>query len=194
VSQRIERRTAPFGIALAIGAMLTLALFRLPELFVARFERERALSFGQAGWAFRFLVMAALAQAAYGGFVVLRTERVRKAWAARTPDRPERDGKRLSRARVARSAASTAASMIFLTFVYGIAAFVVTAERGGYWLFVLIALGQAAWYFRRVGEIVTWLRFQPEPAYKDPNKAPWVREPPDYCPPLTRGLIAPQTK
>jgi hypothetical protein len=77
--------------------------------------------------------------------------------------------------------------MIFLTFVYGLAAFLVTGQRGGYWLFAVLFLAQGAWYYRQVGDIGRWLEFQPEVVTR-PSSAVWIREPDDYCPPLARSL------
>jgi hypothetical protein len=77
--------------------------------------------------------------------------------------------------------------MVFLTFVYGLAAFLVTGQRGGYWLFAVLFIAQAAWYYRQVGDIGRWLGFQPE-VVAQPSSAVWVREPGDYCPPLARSL------
>jgi hypothetical protein len=134
------------------------------------------LSDTQSGWAYRLLVVAALAQVFWVGFRLLRPERVA---AGRDAD--------LSNERVFAMTARTAAFIPALTIVYGLAALWVTGERGGFWLFVLIAVAQAAWYYRQVGEIGRFLGFQPQPA-PHPGPGAWIREPPDYCPPLARGL------
>ena len=93
----------------------------------------------------------------------------------------------MSRPRLLGSIARNAAGMIFLTFVYGLAAFLVTGQRGGYWLFAVLFLAQGASYYRQVGDIGRWLAFQPE-VVAQPSSAVWIREPDDYCPPLARSL------
>jgi hypothetical protein len=161
--------------------VLSVAIARLPESLVEQLQRNSPLTGTDAGWAYRLLAGAAAAQILYGGFRVLRIERVRKA--------QETDPKvaRMSRPRLLGSIARSAAGMIFLTFVYGLAAFLSTGQRGGYWLFAVLFLAQGAWYYRQVGDIGRWLEFQPEVVAR-PSSAVWVREPDDYCPPLARSL------
>lgn len=173
-------RLNPFLVAAAVILIVSLAVLRLPESFVVRLENESPFSTSQAGWAYRLLVFAAIAQAAYGGFVLLQVERVRTA-RAKDPKAAE-----MSNRETIRALARNAASMVVLTLVYGGAAFYVTGQRGGFWLFPLIALLQGAWYLRQVGQIARWIDQQPEP--KPPGRpAPaWQPEPPDYSPPLGR--------
>lgn len=178
----VPPRLRPFLYAAAVLVVVCLAVLRLPESFVAQLERNRTLSSAQAGWAYRLLAVAAIGQAAYGGFVILRPERIQKSLAK------DRRLAAMPRRLVHISVARSAASMIALTLVYGAAAFWVTGERGGFWLFALVALAQWAWYLRQTGVVAQWLAFQPEPAPEN-RRSVWVREPPDYSPPLTRGLV-----
>ena len=152
----LERRRRPFGIALAAAVIVTIAVFRLPELFVDQLRRNRAFDTGQSGWLFRLLAIAAVAQAAYIGFVLLRSERVEKAW------RVDPKLARMHRSEVFASIVRNAAGMALLTLVYGLTAFLLTGERAGFWLFVLVVAAQLAWYYRQVGMIGRWIAFQPE--------------------------------
>ena len=175
------QRRPPFAFVLAVLMVLSVAVARLPESLVEQLQRNSPVTGTEAGWVYRLLAAVAVAQVLYGGFRVLRVERVRKA--------QETDAKvaRMSRPRLLGSIARNAAGMIFLTFGYGLAAFLVTGQRGGYWLFALLFLAQAAWYYRQVGDIGRWLGFQPE-VVAQPSSAVWIREPDDYCPPLARSL------
>jgi hypothetical protein len=173
-------RLTPFLVAFGIAFIVCLALFRLPDSFLAQLERNSPLSTAQAGWAFRLLALAATGQAFYGGFVILQIDRVRKAMkedektAAMSPDE------------ILRTLARTAAGMILLTLVYGIAYLFITGERGGLWLFVVVAVLQGAWYYRQVGQIAKWFSLQvPEPEGPRRESA-WEGEPSDYSPPLGR--------
>jgi hypothetical protein len=181
VKDIMQRRRPPFAVVLAVLMVLSVAVARLPESLVEQLQRNSPLTGTDAGWAYRLLAAAAAAQVLYGGFRVLRIERVRKA--------QETDPKvaRMSRPRLLGSIARNAAGMIFLTFVYGLAAFLITGQRGGYWLFAVLFLAQGAWYYRQVGDIGRWLGFQPEFVVAR-SSAIWVREPDDYCPPLARSL------
>jgi hypothetical protein len=171
------RAREPFVAAAAALVVVTLALFRLPESFVAVLERNALLQGSAAAWAVRILAVVAVGQAAYAGVMVFRPERV----AAALDSEPSL--RAAGHARVARSLAWNAAGIAALTIVYGIAAFVVTGERAGFWLFVLIGVAQIAWYYRLTGIIVAWLRFQPQPQLGSDEP------PPPYCPPLARGLL-----
>jgi hypothetical protein len=144
-------------------------------------ERGRPLTTPQAGWAYRLLAFFAIAQALYGGFVVFRIEHVKRA-----RDRDARVAT-MTHERVITSLSRNAAGAALLTLIYGTASFVVTGQRGGYWLFPVICLLQGAWYFREIGRVARWLAFQPQAQGDIP--AQWEREPPDYCPPLARGLV-----
>jgi hypothetical protein len=177
-----RRRIGPFATAAVILLIVAIAMIQLPDSFVSQLERNRPLSTAQSEWAFRLMVLAAVAQAAYGGFVLIRVERVRKALLT--------DPKvaRMSRAELLASVERNAATMTVLTLIYGISAFAVTGDRAGFWFFPLVQIAQAAWYYRQIGDIARWLSFQPETAM---GGAPgeWKREPSDYCPPLARGLV-----
>ncbi len=167
----------PFVIAGVLLALACIVMARLPESFVATFYRSRPFSSAQSGWAYRLLVVAAVVQAAYVGFVLLRPERLASA------------GTGLSRAAAAKSAGRLAAVCASLTLVYGIASFFVTGQRGGFWLFPLLMVAQLAWYYRQVGEIVRWLAFQPEVEEEGPEgPASWNVASGDFVPPLARGL------
>ena len=177
----MQRRWPPFAFVLAVLMVLSVAVARLPESLVEQLQRNTPLPGTEGGWAYRLLAAVAVVQVLYGGFRVLRVERVKKA--------QETDAKvaRMPRPRLLGSIARNAAGMILLTFVYGLAAFLVTGQRGGYWLFVVLFLAQGAWYYRQVGDIGRWLGFQPE-VVAQPSSAVWMREPDDYCPPLARSL------
>lgn len=179
-------RARPFLIAAAIVAIVCLAVLRLPDSLLSLLRTEWALSGTQAGWAYRLLAIFAVAQAFYGGFSLLRPDRVARS---REVDPKVRA---MSRRQLLSSVARNAAAMSALTIVYGLAALGITAQRGGFWLFPLIALVQGAWYYRQVGDVRRWLFFQEDPD-EEPTPGAWEREPPDYCPPLARGLI-PVTK
>jgi hypothetical protein len=181
VTDQVIRRRAPFWVTAAILLVVCIGVLRLPESFVAQVERNRPLSSSQAGWAYRLIAVVAIAQAAYGGFFLLRPEAIRKA-----RDKDQKVAAML-RDRVVSLVARNAAFMVALTLVYGIAALGLTGERGGFWLFVVVAVAQGAWYYRQVGEIGRWLSFQPATESRGP-RGEWRREPADYCPPLARGL------
>jgi hypothetical protein len=144
-------------------------------------ERNRDFSSGQAGWFYRLIVLAAIAQVVYGGYFIFRSERVRRA------QESDRRIAAMSHSRLVTSLARTAAAMVILTVAYGLASLFITGERGGFWVFPLVGVAQAAWYLRQLGDIERWLGFQPEPVLERP-RAEWTREPPDYVPPLVRGL------
>lgn len=182
MTELYSRRRLPFAVAAAVVAIVSVAIVRLPESFVNSLERGRPLTSPQAGWAYRLLAFAAIAQALYGGFVVFRIEHVKQA-----RDRDARVAA-MTHQRVITSLSRNAAGTVLLTLLYGTASFVVTGQRGGYWLFPVICLLQGAWYFREIGRVARWLAFQPE-AEDDGAPARWEREPPDYCPPLARALV-----
>jgi hypothetical protein len=173
--------TIPFIYLGAVMLIVFLAVARLPELFVAQMERNSPLSFAQAGWAFRLIALAAIAQAAYGGFSILQVDKVRESW--------DTDPKMasMSRDQVAGLVARNAAIMVGLTLVYGLALFFLTGERGSFWLFALLAVLQGAWYFRQTRKITEYLAVQQEPE-TDKTGGRWKQEPDDYCPPLARSF------
>jgi hypothetical protein len=184
VEQLIRRRRGPFVLFGAAGIVACIVVAALPESLVAQMERNRALSSGQAGWAYRLLVVFALAAAAYTMSKAITVDSVK-----RSQDRSEKV-RALPAERVIDSVSQNAAALPLLTIVYGIASLIFTGQRGGFWLFPLIALGQGAWHYRSVGEIARWLSFQPEPEPEEEISTEWKREPPDYCPPLARGLVS----
>jgi hypothetical protein len=181
MDELLARRRSPFAVALAVSGILCLAILRLPDTFVENLGQDGPLNASQADWAFRLLAVFAILQILYGAYFVLRVERVGKA----RVDDPK--VARMTRLEIMTSLSRNAAGMVFLTVVYGVAAFVATGLRGGFWLFPGMALAQAAWYYRQLGEIGRWLVFQEEPV-EDKTRAEWRREPPDYAPPIARGL------
>ena len=182
----LARRRWPFLAFGAVGVVACVVIASLPESLLVQLERNRALNSGQAGWAYRLLVLFALVAAAYTMFRVFTIDSVK-----RSQERDAAKGRGVMPVeRAVDSLAQNAASVPLLTVVYGVASVFFTGQRGGFWLFPLIALGQGAWHYRAVGEIVRWLSFQPEPEPEEDLSTEWKREPPDYCPPLARGLTA----
>jgi hypothetical protein len=181
----VETHTTPFIVLGAVMLIVFVAIARLPELFVAQLERGSPLSQSQVGWAFRLVALAAVAQAAYGGFSVLQIDKVRESW------RNDPKMADMSRDDVAALVARNAAIMVGLTLVYGLALFFLTGERGSFWLFAVVALLQAAWYFRQTRQITEYLSVQPERETTE-STGRWEREPDDYCPPLARSLGSPE--
>lgn len=165
---QLLRRT-PFAIAAAVTLVVAVAIFRLPEEFVANLRAGRPFSATQAGWIVRLLVLAAVTQAAYVGFAILRPEKVEAA--------RERDGSlgAESPEGVARSVARNAALVPLLTLVYGASTVALTGERGTFWLFLVIALAQLAWYYRAAGEIAGWMSLQQHSALEAQERAPGDR-------------------
>lgn len=181
MQQLADRRRAPFAIVMAIVVVVSIAVARLPGLFLSEIRQGRPLTSGQAGWVYRLLAAIACAQAVYGGFFALRAERIKKA-----RDRDEKL-RVLPNDALVSSIARNAAGMIFLTLVYGIADLALTGERGGFWLFPLVIVAQAAWYYRQVGQIGSWLSFQPPPD-RAPDRGDIPEVPNDWAPALARGL------
>ncbi|HEX2057991.1 MAG TPA: hypothetical protein VHI71_06440 [Actinomycetota bacterium] len=185
MEELLARRRWPFLGFGAVGIVACIVVASVPESLLAQMERNRALNSGQAGWAYRLLVIFALAAAAYTMFRVFTVDSVK-----RSQERDAARGRAIPVERVVDSLSQNAASVPLLTIVYGVASVFFTGQRGGFWLFPLIALGQGAWHYRSVGEIVRWLSFQPEPEPEEEISTEWKRVPPDYCPPLARGLVA----
>lgn len=183
MEELIRQRRGPFVLFGVAGLVACIVVAALPESLVAQMARNRALNSSQAGWAYRLLVGFALAAAAYTMFKAITVEAVK-----RSQERSEKV-RALPAERVIDSVSQNAAALPLLTIVYGIASLIFTGQRGGFWLFPLIALGQGAWHYRSVGEIARWLSFQPEPEPEEEVSTEWKREPPDYCPPLARGLV-----
>lgn len=178
---RVERRWTPLVVVAAVLAIAYLAMARLPESYVAQLARNRPLPSDEADWAYRLLVLVAIAQAAYGGFVLLHTERIHRL---RTTDEKVAG---MSRAGLLAIVVRTAAMLVVFTFVYGMAAFIITGQRGGFWLFAVLTLFQGAWYVRQVNAVAGHLDFQTDPEPSRPSGA-WKQPPSDYTPPLARGL------
>lgn len=177
-----RRRWAFVGFG-AVGVVACVVVAALPESLVAQMERNRALSSGQAGWAYRLLVLFALAAAAYTMFRAITIESIQRSQARSEKVRA------LSPERIVDSVSQNAAALPLLTIVYGVTSLIFTGQRGGFWLFPVIALAQGTWHYRSVGEIARWLSYQPEPEPEEEVSTEWKREPPDYCPPLARGLV-----
>ena len=98
----ITQRRPPFAFVLAVLMVLSVAVARLPESLVEQLQRNSPLTGTEAGWAYRLLAAVAVAQVLYGGFRVLRVERVRKA--------QETDAKVARRSRACRARAFSARS------------------------------------------------------------------------------------
>ena len=177
----VIRPRRPFAVALIALALVAVAVFRLPEALILQIQRDGPFTSEQADWAYRLLAVAAAGQAAFVSFVVLRIEKVKSSI--------ERDPKlaEMSKSQIAASLGRAAAGMAMLTVVYGLSALFIGGQRAGFWLFVAFTLVQLAWYYRQTGAISQWLEFQPEPTPQRIRNV-WRREPPDYCPPLARGL------
>ena len=182
VENLYERRRPAFIVSAAAIAIVSVAIARLPQSLVNTLERNRFLEGPSVGWAYRLLAFFAIVQALYGGFFVLRVDHVKKS--------RQEDPKVavMTRAEIVTSLARNAAGMIFLTFFYGLAAFGVTGQRGGFWLFPFLCVLQGTWYFREIGSVARWLGFQPDTATEEIPEAIWKREPPDYTPPIARSL------
>ena len=180
---RVERRWTPLLVVAAVLAIAYLAMARLPESYVAQLARSRPLASNEADWAYRLLVLVAVAQALYGGFSLLHTERIRRL---RTADNKVAA---MARDQIMALVMRIAATLVLLTFVYGIAAFVITGQRGGFWLFAMLTLFQGAWYVLQVNTVGRYLDFQKDPEPPRPTGA-WKQPPLDYTPPLARGLEA----
>lgn len=182
VNELLHRRRGPFLVLLVFGIVVCIAVIQIPDTFLARVARNRPLSDAQAGWAYRLIAIAAIVQILYGGFAIFRIERVQAA--------RERDQRfaQMPHERVVSSLSRNAAGMVVLTLIYGLATIAVSGLRGGFWLFPLLALAQAAWYYRELGQIARWKAFQPAPVEESRERGRWTPHDSDYVPPLTRGL------
>lgn len=152
-----EKRRPPFAVAVSVAAVISIAVARLPETFVEQLRRQRPFDISTSGWVYRLMVVAAILQALYVGWVLLRVERVERE---RTKDPAEG---RMRKSDVMRSLSRNAATIPLLTLVYGLSAFFLTGERGGYWLFAFVCAAQLLWYYRATGVVAGWLEFQPGP-------------------------------
>lgn len=177
----VQRRNPPFAIAVGIALVLTLAFFRLPDTLITQIEHNTIASGTKGDWIYRLLAVVALLQAVYAG-TILRPERVKRFLPQDEPS------PRYVRERVFAGSSRSAAFAVLLTLVYGFAAFFITGGRASMWLFVVMTAAQAAWYYRQLGRLATWLEIQPGPPPKPPSWASWRPEPEDYAPPIVRGL------
>lgn len=180
-----RRRRGPFVVAATVAALIVVIVIGLPDSLLVQIENGRPLTDAQAGWAYRFLVFFALVQVVYTGGAVFRIERVAEA--------REKDPRlaRLPKEGVISSLARNGAALVLFTIVYGVASIAITGQRGGFWLFPLLALAQAAWYYREIGQIAAWKAFQPDHVEMDADRGRWRATPPDHCPAITRGLLRP---
>lgn len=175
----VTRRRVPFTVVGIVVAVTTLALFRLPELFVAQLRRNAALADARGTWGFRILLVVSVGQAVFVGYRVLRTERLAEVEAERISTDPDRG-------RLASAVAWMAAGMVALTLVYGVAMFLFTGLRAGFWAFAAVILAQALWYYRLAGDFSRWLAREPAPPRRTGRA--WDRGDADYTPPIARGL------
>lgn len=154
----------------------------LPDSLLTQLERNRPFTDAQAGWAYRLLAFFAFGQLIYAGYSIFSIERVSQA--------RERDPRfaALTKPQVISSLARNAAALVIFTLVYGVASVLITGLRGGFWLFPLLAVAQAAWYYREIGQIASWTTRQPDTDTSDEPRGVWQREGPDYCPPIARGM------
>ena len=65
------RRRWPFLAFGAVGVVACVVIVALPDSLLVQMERNRALDSGQAGWAYRLLVLFALVAAAFTMFGAL---------------------------------------------------------------------------------------------------------------------------
>ena len=182
----VSRKFTPFAVLAISLLILSIAIARLPDSLVAQMRRSALLTGSEAGWAYRLLLLAAVVQAIYGAAVLLQPERVQQA--RRNDDKIAR----MDRPAVVALIERNAAAMIALTFVYGLAAFLMTGQRGGFWVFWVLCLAQGAWYYRQVGEVSRWLSRQPETRTAEAQDGGPPRIPP--APPPARELNAPGDK
>jgi hypothetical protein len=178
----VTRRRIPFMVVGTVVGVATLAIFRLPELFVSQLRRNAILADSRGTWGFRILLVVAAGQALFGGYRVLRTERLAAVEGERIATDPHRD-------HLVSTVAWVAAGMVGLTLVYGVASFLLTGLRAGFWAFVALIVAQALWYYRLGGEAARWVGRQPAPPAG--LKPIWHRGDAEYTPPLTRGLGRP---
>lgn len=180
------RRIGPFVVAGAIVLIVCSAVAALPDPYIGQLMRGRLLDGDQAGWAYRLLVLFASIEIVYAGYRVFRIEAV-AAVRGEARRGATRGGATLTGARLISSMSRTAAVLVTFTLVYGLASIWLTGQRGGFWLFPVLAVAQLAWYYRAIGEVARWEQHQqPAPAKTDPQ--PWPPPLVDHCPPIARGL------
>ena len=174
-------RRGPFIIVAALFFAICVVVIAIPDPVLSQLKNNRPLTDAQAGWAYRLLAFFAIGQIVYTGMAVFRIDRIE-----RLRDIDARFA-RLPKPAVIASLSRSAAALVFFTLVYGIASLVLTAQRGGFWLFPLLAVAQGAWYYREIGQIAEWKAFQPD-VVTDAPPGSWSSGGPDYCPPIARGL------
>jgi hypothetical protein len=181
MDELVNRRRGPFIVLAATLVAICVVVIAIPDSILAQLENNRPLTDAQAGWAYRLLAFFAVSLIVYTGMSVFRIERL-----SALREKDERYAK-MSKPEVISSLSRNAAALVFFTLVYGIASLVLTAQRGGFWLFPLLAVAQAAWYYREIGQVAAWNAFQPDP--KAPERSTgWDPGGPDYCPPIARAL------
>lgn len=176
-----KRRQGPFIILAALFIAICIVVIAIPDPVLAQLRNNRPLTDRQAGWAYRLLAFFALGQIVYTGMAVFRIDRIHRL---RTTDL---GFAKLSKPAVVSSLSRTAAALVSFTLVYGIASLLLTAQRGGFWLFPLLAVAQGAWYYREIGQIAQWKALQADDTSGAPD-AGWSSGGADYCPPIARGL------
>ncbi len=166
-------RKTPFVVAATSGIIICLVVMAIPESLIVAWRTGRSLSDSQAGWAYGLLVLAATGQVFYSGYVTFGPSQAGKLRGTDPLDS------------IARSLSRNAAIATMLTFVYGLAALRITGERGGFWLFPLLAVAQGAWLYRDVRELVERVgqKTEIEPA----GEEGWS-EPADFTPAIARGV------
>lgn len=169
-------RRVPFAAASLVLVVTSLALAVLPETWGADLRRRSPFTPTQATWALYLAGAAAVLQAVYEGFAVLRPHRIEAAL------QHEERLARLPATSIASAVARNAAIMTSFTLLYGIALVALTGRLGWYVPFALLAAFQGAWYYRAAGVIAEWLARRPAAAAPVPTTRP------RYCPPLARGL------
>ncbi|MEA2451331.1 MAG: hypothetical protein QOG04_41 [Actinomycetota bacterium] len=177
-----NRRRGPFIVIAALFVAICIVVISVPDSVLALIERNRPLTSAQAGWAYRLLAFFAIIQIVYTGMSVFRIERLESL-----REKDDRFAK-LPKPKVISSLARNAAALVSFTLIYGIASMLLTGQRGGFWLFPLLAVAQAAWYYREIGQIADWKAFQADETQNDSDHGRWISTQADYCPPLTRGL------
>jgi hypothetical protein len=175
MSLSTRRTWRPFAYLAVVLGVTCIAVARLPESFVAVMRRGAVLSGAEADWALVLLLVAAVGQAAYGGFVVLHRSTLERI-AARDPEFADLPGERAA-AVVGRTAAAIGA----VTLIYGGAHLLLTWQRGSFWAFAIVCAAQGAWYLREARVVGEWLLTRPA-------AAPKSQADPPYCPPLARRL------
>lgn len=169
-------RRLPFSLLAISLAIVAVTVANLPASFVSDLGMRDGLDPAQAGWLYRLLAVAAAAQAVYGAFFVVSPGRVAAVRLRHPQARP-----------AMQLFVRTAVMLTGLTFVYGIAALLLTGYRGGFWLFITIAGAQLAWYYLALRAVADAVARHEGP--KAGQKRPaWSGTETGYSPPLVRGV------